>query len=554
MNKRFSVLLVLIALVLVSSHAFAGLLVTPNCKCVSYCDAPRVTHTEYKCGDCTNNWSQECRTLYKYTYYSNCTHSVSPVETKSVEDKMFCYNGSFHKFNYSRSSWQCRKNPVTGKIDSYEDFYVNNLPPGFRWSKSTSLNHVCEYGCNQSTGRCYDTPSYKYECQGSYKVKIDERCGNVVSREYCQYGCNNGECMAKPSYKYECQGSYKVKIDERCGNVVSREYCQYGCSGEACQGRPAPSYNWGCSADKTYKYVENLSTGTRQYSKCPAGTKCEDGACLKTATFEPAEPKEPVSTGPRYEYKCSKPLFSKYEKSTRTDTETGQKKTETCYHGCNQETGQCIAGPRYVYDCKWSLFRGSYSERLDTYTGEKCQTKCPNGCSQETGQCKAETTTSPGNKCTPSNRTYCGSDGKTVYIEYTYGDCTTRSFLKTTCGSCQVCEKTSSGASCEGPVGSCSTTKFSYTARYSTSRSTGTGSASYSSNNAGSYYTDSSAKASSSTSAYSRHYTRSGSSAAASASVSRYGRSYPSSSAGTCTYNSDCGYGNYCDRGTCRRA
>lgn len=464
------------------------------------CKPLKLLYTKYECGDCSHGYTASCRTLYKVYYYNYGAPKKSVFKTVPLGSDQYCKNGKFVRFNYTEW-YECRKNQQHGnRIESYWILSAKGQPGDI----VKEIPRYCPYGCNPNNGKCYEKPSYRYKCSGNIRLKIDNRCNNIVERKDCS----------------------------RYGQV---------CENGACVNPPAPKFKWICSPDKQYRiWFDYVNNKEYQRTKCPQNTICSNGACINTIIFSPTP--QPA--------------------------------------------------PQYQWKCEWSLFHWFYwySVKREVGTGKKIYSeKCLHGCDKTTGRCK-QAQVQPQRAILKSKKTFCKpSEPGKVYMQFNYSNGTSLVRLYMSCGSCQHCVQGISNAYCSGPSsGSRTHIHYNITIRTTTSQSStnthtytrnninthtysgstthynrtglsGNGSQSYNpynsgtsayngSQSSGSYSAGGSASFSSS---QRQSWQKPGYSSQSSYNVYSRGYRRPYERAWNpvkqqCTYNSDCGAGNYC--------
>ncbi len=437
MNKKFFVITLALALFTIAPFALAS----SKCYACNYkqthsncCKPLKLLYTKYECGDCSHGYTADCRTLYKVYYYNYGAPKKSVFKTAPLGSDLYCKNGQFVKFNYTE--WfECRKNPQHGnRIESYRILSAKGQPG----NRVKEIPSYCPYGCNPNNGKCYEKPSYRYECSGNTRIKIDNRCNNIVERTDCsRYGqvCKNGACVT-----------------------------------------PTPKFKWICSSDNRHRiWFDYVNNKEYRREKCPQGTICSNGTCIKVITFSPT-PKP----APQYEWKCQWKWFKWY--SVKIDKSCGNKvMEEQCKYGCDKTTGRCKLPPiqptpQYKWKCEWSWFNW-YSVKREIGTGKKTyQEKCLKGCDKTTGRCKEclpvqPQPTQPPRVNLESKKTFCKpSEPGKIYMQFNYSNGTSLTRLYMSCGSCQRCVQGSTGAYCSGPSsGSCTRIHYNVTTRTTTS-------------------------------------------------------------------------------------
>ncbi|MEM0360690.1 MAG: hypothetical protein QXK06_05130 [Candidatus Diapherotrites archaeon] len=406
--------IIAIAFLLLLPLAAAGLQTIPNCTCTGNpsCYTPYLVKTEYKCGDCTTNWTDECRTLYKIDYFSNCTKNTSIAQYKPQTDYVYCYNGRFESINW-KTSYECRGN-TSYRIEKAQ------LPASFKWGYEHAFPENCAYGCNQATGKCNPAPApqYQWQCQGNYRIKIDLSCGNIIQKEYCQYGCdpNTTQCKPKPQpqYQWQCQGNYRIKIDLSCGNIIQKEYCQYGCASGNCNPAPKPPVKTCTPKSETFcdpaqpgkvfiKFTyKDCSEASFLYQTCGSCQTCKNGQCVgKSTGFEvkttPAKTIQPEST-PASQHKPT--TISQYRATTKPTVVPPVVSSNY--------------GSLYSPSSKW-VCSGSWKVPVDVYGSkiwgyaEYCDNGCTNGsCNPGRKECTYNSDCPQGYYCARlSSGNYC---------------------------------------------------------------------------------------------------------------------------------------------------
>lgn len=386
MNKK--VLAIVFALVFLSvlPISFAGLKVVPTCRGTGPTYGAGIVRTEYRCGDCSRGWTQECRTLYRIDYLSD-GRTLKCGVTRPQTDYVYCYNGKFVKINWSER-FECRGNK------SYS-IQKAKLPRSFRWSYEHRIPKYCAYGCNPRTGKCneaprFRAPAYKWECIGNYRVKIDIRCGNILEREYCPYGCTNGKCneaprFQRPRYIWKCKRGgggfwYSVYYDRVLKKEVSRERCKWGCNrstGRCREKRCTPrNYTFCKPSDPKRVYIKyvysNCSSREFLYMTCGSCQRCSRGKCVgptigyRTPVRSPktVPPKTTSNYGQIYSpssgWKCVgsfKVPFDMYGQIINS-------RKQYCPHGCHN--GSCIQPKNqctYNSDCPHGYYCAHLSNR-----------------------------------------------------------------------------------------------------------------------------------------------------------------------------------------------
>ncbi len=344
MDKKIKAIIA-IAFLLFLPSAMAGIEVIPGCTCQgrTACNAPYLLKSEYKCGDCTKGWTDECRTLYRTDYFSNCTKSTFPVQSKPQTDYVYCLNGKFESINW-KTSHECRGN-TSYQLDKAQ------LPAGFKWGYEHAFPTYCDYGCNQATGKCNPKPAqpqYKWECRGNYKVKTDITCGNIVQKEYCQYGCTNGEC--KPSPPKPKAGYVNQKPPAKTCTPTNYLACKGG------------------NVYRRYIY-KDCSQAEFLSTTCGSCQTCSNGKCVGKTTGYAAKP----ATTP------AQP--QNYAGASRYRTGSTQPVVTSNY------------GSLYSPSSKW-VCSGSWKVPVDILgnniwsSAKYCENGCSNGsCNQAAGQC-----------------------------------------------------------------------------------------------------------------------------------------------------------------------
>lgn len=374
---------------------------------------------------------------------------------------------------------------------------------------------------------------YSIECDGDDKVFVNPY-GQIIRRFHCRHGCSNGACNDSPpsryrssysTYRYECQGKYSLKIQSGCNNVVSRKYCDYGCNRDTgeCNKKPQYTYEWGCGkkrwAEKEYKVkyriylgahglqVREKVPGTKQY--CDYG--CLNGKCRK-------RPQPTPTPAPSYKWRCEKHRGKYY--SEKYDTKTGNIAiSKSCEYGCNYWTGKCKKQPKFKWKCKWSFSKGSYSIQYYKVGWDLHIVKeenCNYGCSWVTGKCNPEPK--------PKYEWQCRGKYR-VKVDITCGNIVGRQYCPYGCLNGE-CEDDPPKPTYSYKKTTCTTTYCRYTYRRETYKSYG---------NPGNNNEQNPGRSGVSFASYEPVTT------------SNYGKIYGNPNAQKqCTYNADCGYGKKC--------
>ncbi|MCX6801582.1 MAG: hypothetical protein NT067_00560 [Candidatus Diapherotrites archaeon] len=243
---------------------------------------PWLVKSAYKCGDCTNGWTEECRTLYHIDYFSNGAKTISIAKTAPESEYSYCYNKKFVKINW-KESYKCIGN-ISYKIKD------SKLPSSFKWSQGTSWPTYCDYGCNQRTGECKTeaeqatttaqvkpAPTPKPAAKkGTITGYLAGKSGNVSNKRGSQTTTSshtstssyragtkppvvtsNYGILYLPSSKWTCDstGRWKVPVDVS-GNWIwsSAKRCDNGCKNGSC--------------------IDSAGTCT-YHSECPDGYYCK---------------------------------------------------------------------------------------------------------------------------------------------------------------------------------------------------------------------------------------------------------------------------------------
>jgi hypothetical protein len=307
-NMAFAFIFILPAAII----AVAFLFIIPSAM-AGVVPVPTITSTKYVCGDCTNAWSAECRTLYRIDSYSNLAKSVSPVKTAPQSDYTYCYNGQFVKINF-KESYKCSGNTSYKSLDS------TGLPSGFKWSYGMDWPAYCAYGCNKATGKCKSTQAQVREIDPNnpqlgpnepplitpfrttmpkptptVKPAEKQAAKTCVPTNYLV--CKNGDSYRRYIYR-DCSQAEFLSTD--CGS------CQ-ACSGGQCTGKasgcilkpaarqPAQA-SCGCAGTKrsascnrqcdanpivTSNYGRLYSQGQAYNSTCTYNSECPSGYYCK---------------------------------------------------------------------------------------------------------------------------------------------------------------------------------------------------------------------------------------------------------------------------------
>ncbi|MFH1235282.1 MAG: hypothetical protein V1493_06735 [Candidatus Diapherotrites archaeon] len=226
-------IIIAIAFLFIIPSAIAGIVPVPG-----------ITSTTHKCGDCTNAWSAECRTLYRIDSYSNGAKSVSPVMTAPQTDYTYCYNRQFVKINF-KESYKC-----VGST-SYKSLDSKGLPSSFKWSYGMDWPTYCAYGCNARTQKCNPQPAQAAKPTPKPIVaQAKPPAKTCVPTNYLV--CKNGDSYRKYIYR-DCSQAEFLVTD--CGS------CQT-CTGGKCIGKPSGSTTK--PAVQTPAQATNSSTGTKR--------------------------------------------------------------------------------------------------------------------------------------------------------------------------------------------------------------------------------------------------------------------------------------------------
>ena len=346
MNK--AALVSLIILIFAAQAVFAGVgtgtgwSMTPG-----PCDrsTPTIEWERYECGDCSQGYTNECRTLYKVTKWSDCRTERTPAQTKAWSDFQYCYNNTFRPL-IKATKYDCRPNTQAGgRIDSTLVTYYK--APYWNWTvETTTVPKNCYNGtCNRATGQC-DNTGVQFRATGSATTSTTDCRGTTSTYWKCEQRFDLGGALARSWFEVERQYG--------CNNIVQKNKCAYGCTNGRCA--PAPVIEQKCRNSflgcTEYKINELTNVEIRGSSRYYLGRTCNYGTGLcekKQKTCEPEFEKrcESYKVGNKTQWKVViEGTASNCQKYERVEQYCGS--CQTCFeHGtsasCLGAAGGCSA-------------------------------------------------------------------------------------------------------------------------------------------------------------------------------------------------------------------
>jgi hypothetical protein len=253
-------IIIALAFLFIIPSAIAGIEPVPG-------NPPTFVKSTYWCGDCTNGWTQDCRTLYRSALFSNGSQVTSIVKTAPQTDYTYCYNKKFVKINF-KETYKCSGNTSYRSLDS------TGLPSGFTWSYGMDWPTYCAYGCNAHTGKCNSQQaqaakptSPKPAALAQPKPTSNPPAKTCVPTNYLV--CKNGDSYRRYIYR-DCSKAEFLSTD--CGS------CQT-CSNGKCVGKtggsitkpavqkPAQSAGGSTTTKRNYRNAEAKPIITSNYGK-----------------------------------------------------------------------------------------------------------------------------------------------------------------------------------------------------------------------------------------------------------------------------------------------